>query len=250
MTQKKVQIEGIQFCYFEITCDKPKQNILFLHGWGGSKNSLLSLGQKIGFENDRLIWIDLPGFGESDNPNSDAGVFEYTKLVEKFCQKMEINNNLIIVGHSFGGSIGLLLDEKLLKIQKKILIAPAWSRNQEKKNAGWGFLKPMFSKTRLIKRIVYKILYPKSDLFLASHLESNFRKIIHEDLRDYIKVTEVPKLLISGSLDTYVPLEKTKELSDLLGSSASFKNVGKYGHSLPLTQVDLIAPIISNFLQN
>ena len=59
---------------------KGEDPILLVHGWGGSAESLSPLAKILSTSN-KVILVDLPGFGKSDLPDINWGVEEYTEVV-------------------------------------------------------------------------------------------------------------------------------------------------------------------------
>ena len=57
--------------------------------------------------NNRVIIIDLPGFGESPEPDSIWTLYDYAKAINELLTGINVNNP-ILIGHSFGGKISLL----------------------------------------------------------------------------------------------------------------------------------------------
>ena len=57
--------------------------IVVLHGWGANINTVLSI---VNILKDRykVYALDLPGFGESEEPKEVIGSFEYAEIVRNF----------------------------------------------------------------------------------------------------------------------------------------------------------------------
>ena len=64
-----------------------KNFIVFLHGWGADKNSFL--WTKDYFGDYSLVYVDFPGFGESDEPDEIWSVFDYSIELKKMLDSME-----------------------------------------------------------------------------------------------------------------------------------------------------------------
>ena len=89
-----------------------KNVILFLHGWGLDKNSFDCVIKKI-YSNISIMSLDFFGFGNSETPEKYFDTYEYAYHV--FLLISELNfENLIIVGHSFGGRIAIILSAFLM----------------------------------------------------------------------------------------------------------------------------------------
>lgn len=73
----------------------------------------------------RVIAIDLPGYGKSDKGDYEYGMSFWADQVANFISEMELEN-VIYVGHSMGGQIGMTLSINHPEaIDKLILAAPA-----------------------------------------------------------------------------------------------------------------------------
>lgn len=100
---------------------RPTSNglIVFLHGWGCTKESFADSFSSNALKGYGICAIDLVGFGESEKPED----FSYDLLDQANVVALAINSlkakRVYIVGHSMGGGIGLLaaplLKEKLVK---------------------------------------------------------------------------------------------------------------------------------------
>src|SRR3990167_8239984 len=81
--------------------------VLFIHGWGGSRESLRKLAESVS-QKYKAVLIDLPGFGRSENPDPSWGIDEYTAIVARFLKKQRLSP-VYVFGHSFGGTLALYL---------------------------------------------------------------------------------------------------------------------------------------------
>lgn len=105
--EKDIVVDGHLIHYYHLapTTEK-KKTIVFLHGWGSNSalwfTSTLSFTDK-GYE---LIYIDLPGFGKSQNPTRPFHLKDYTDVITQCLHKLDIVDP-ILVGHSFGGKIAV-----------------------------------------------------------------------------------------------------------------------------------------------
>src|SRR3954452_22877104 len=80
--------------------------VLFLHGWAlGVRSYRRSI--------DRLVALGcqvyapaLPGFGGSaDLPKRNFSLIGYADWVDAFCETVGINEQVFLIGHSFGGGV-------------------------------------------------------------------------------------------------------------------------------------------------
>lgn len=198
---------------------------VLLHGWGGSKKSMESLAELLRKGDGKAITYDLPGFGDEPNPPLSWGIDEYANFVEKQILVLIQNDNkekVILIGHSFGGAISLKIASKNpVWLAKIVVIAPSWKRpNQDLRSKNYN-LRNQFKKfiPNSMKRLIYKIFFSKSDLYLRPDLESNYRKIVTQDLSMEVKNITLPTLILWGDQDSYVPVAQGKELNHLVQNS-------------------------------
>lgn len=217
--------------------------LLLIHGWGGSSKSLEPLAQSLA-KKYKAITIDLPGFGKSSKPDPDWGVEEYAKIIIDFISEFKLRP-VIFFGHSFGGALGVYLAAKYPEyISKLILSGASYKRNNPASAKAVAFLKWI---PPLAKKIIYKVLFPQSDLYKVPELETNFRKIVTQDLTPLIQTIKTPTLILWGEKDNQTPVSNAIELQNKINSSGLkiFLNIG---HNLPLKYPRLVYEEITKFL--
>ena len=88
------------------------RHIIFLHGWGGNRESLRGIGTL--FQHTHQVHLlDLPGFGEAPPPPPDWDTINYTDLVQQYVLE-RLSGPVILVGHSFGGRVSVRLAARRL----------------------------------------------------------------------------------------------------------------------------------------
>jgi pimeloyl-ACP methyl ester carboxylesterase len=245
-----IEIDGKKIHYEQEGSGAP---IIFVHGWGGTINSLRNLAHLASKQYKTTI-LDLPGFGQSKNPAPDWGVEQYADLVIKFIQKLNLNP-VLYFGHSFGGSLGLYISVNKPEIIKKLVLCNSAYKRSQKTSKSVKSIKsqilakiPFFDKVeKPIKYIVYRILFPKSDLIKFPHLESNFRIIMTQDLTDLADKVKTPTLILWGDQDTYTPVAYAYELHKKIKNS-QLKVFPDIRHNLPLQYPELVWEEMKNFL--
>ncbi len=103
---KKLSINGISLNFLEIN---PEQEcaILFIHGNSHSLKSFSKQMESPLLKDFRLIFVDLPGHGESSK-GSEYSIKIFAQILSEFIKNLEINK-FIIAGHSLGGHVGINL---------------------------------------------------------------------------------------------------------------------------------------------
>lgn len=219
--------------------------LLFVHGWGGTKQSLKPLANLLS-KKYTCILIDLPGFGESENPDATWGVKEYADLIREFLTVLGIKN-VIYFGHSFGGSLGIYLSAvQEVHIDKLILCNASYKRTAKKTASripSWIPAALLFP----VRKLYYKIFYPQSDMMKYPRLESNFRSIISTDLSGLLPHIKARTLIVWGQNDTETPVSLVTELEKQIKNS-SLVLIPDGSHGLPLTNPEVVFNALSKFL--
>lgn len=258
---KQIKLEGKKIYYQKYNTNKNTQEtFLFVHGWGGSSKSLSPIATHL--DNFSSYIINLPGFGQSDTPESNWGIEEYGELVAKFIRSLHIAP-LTYFGHSFGGTLGIYLATKHPKLIKYlILCAPSFYRSVRKntgKNQQKQKSKSTLTQIRILakqigsilpplRRLYYHISYPKSDLYKFPKLESNFRKIITTDISGLVTKIKCPTLAIWGRKDKQTPIDNLF-LLEKLNTKIKTQIYEYQDHGLPLNLPEYIAKDIKLFLR-
>ena len=117
--EKNIKINGLNFHY---TVEGSGSPVILMHGWGCNLTTLASV-EKVAVENHTVYNVDFPGFGQSQEPSEVWGVEKYTQLIEELV-KVENIENPILLGHSFGGRVGILYSSRN-QVKKLILVDAA-----------------------------------------------------------------------------------------------------------------------------
>lgn len=240
-----MNIDGINVNYIDFGNSK-KDTIVLLHGWGQNIEMMKMLGEP--FEKDfRIIAVDFPGFGLSDEPKDAIGVDGYTLIIEKLLKKLNVKNP-ILVGHSFGGRVSIKYASKN-KVKKLILLSPAL-RGHDKKGLKTKVLKSL-KKVPVIKELEgwAKNHIGSRDYKAASPIMKQVLVLtVNEDLSEDAKKIKVPTILIYGDMDLEVPYEDTKEYERLIEDCGLIIYEG-CTHYAYLERLGQTINIINNFIR-
>lgn len=124
-----LDINGYKINYIDVG---EGDSILLLHGWG---SNLLSFARLIDLLKSkyRVLALDYPGFGESDELKESFCVDDYCDIVVEFLRKLNVDK-VILIGHSYGGRIILKLnnrDNLPFEIEKNVLIDAAGIKDKK-----------------------------------------------------------------------------------------------------------------------
>ena len=240
----KTLINGLKINYLIKGEGKP---ILLLEGWKASLKTYEKLIDHLS-EYRKVYALDLPGFGESDEPKTSMSLNDYLFIVLEFIKKYELNN-FDIIAHSFGGRIVIKSFPNDLKINKLILISPAGIQN-----------KKSFSK--IIKQHLYKIIkkVPKLKEYyinkfssldyknLSEVMRKTLVKVVNEDLKYKLPDIDRPCLLIWGENDKETPLKNGYIMKESIPDSG-LCIIPDTGHFCFLEKEDYVYKIIDSFLK-
>lgn len=201
-------IDGL-LTHYETVGQKENPVLLILHGWKRSFAEWLPTA-KILSQKYFVVLLDLPGFGQTALPKTDFSIYDYADFTEKFLQKMEIKK-VNLLGHSFGGRIGILLGAKTHLIDKLILVDAA---GVEKRSIAAKIKTKLFVflKVFLPNSFVEKLRdrFGSVDYKTAGNLRTIFVKVINADLTYLLPKIAAPTLIIWGNKDTEILKWKIK----------------------------------------
>ncbi|MBI4653321.1 alpha/beta hydrolase [Candidatus Kuenenbacteria bacterium] len=229
--------------------------ILFLHGWKDNLHSFDSLVPILS-QQCKIIRIDLPGFGNSELPQTTWNLDNYVQFVKDFIDKLNIQVDALI-GHSFGGRIAIkAVALNIIKPKKLILIASAGiAKTRTIRNcffyifAKAGKMITLFPPFIFWRKQLRKKLYniAKSDYFLSGKLKNTFLNVIKEDLTSFANKIIIPTLLIWGDQDKTIPLEEGRSLSKLICNS-KLEIIINTEHFVHQENPQKVAEIIQKFI--
>lgn len=85
------------------------RTVVFLHGWGLSHRAYRDAVRGLAASGVRVVAPALPGFsGTASLPAEEANLRGYATWVAAFLDEMDISEPAMIVGHSFGGGVGIV----------------------------------------------------------------------------------------------------------------------------------------------
>ncbi len=246
---KEVVIDELRVFYwvYSIGNREKGETLVVLPGWMAHPRLYFNIFLSSDFAQlfSRIIVLDWPGFGQSDDLRESWGIEEYGCFLKKFIKKICPSDNLIILGHSFGGSVSVWAVDNGLAVNKLVLVAPSIVRED--------FLKQKIKK--FLFKIIVKISRPLffvfawapkpflekvkerfyhfigSDVYLSKNavMKETFQKVVKSDLQDNFKNIKIPIFLIWGENDRATPLKHARIL-DRLSSCSRLYVINKSGH--------------------
>lgn len=222
--------------------------IVLLHGWGQNIEMMDMLGTPFK-DNYRVINIDLPGFGESKEPDKPSSVEDYGDIIHKLLTKLKVDSP-ILIGHSFGGRIAIYYASKY-KTSKLVLLSAPFRPSQNKKVSFKVKFYKFVKKIKLLKPLAsyMRDKLGSTDYKNASEINRGTLVIVvNEDLTEYVKNIKVPTILIYGTSDTAVPYSEAETLDSMLSDSGliKYENATHYAY---LERLNQTLSIIDSFIK-
>ncbi len=223
-----------------------ENTLILLHGWGQNIEMMKSLGDKLKKSN-RIIIVDLPGFGESPEPKEIWSIYDYADSIKQLVDELKIDNP-VLIGHSFGGKISLIYASKY-SVSKLVLFGSPFKKEVEK----------LSTKTKILKELKKVPVLNKLEGFAKKHIGSRdyknasefMRKILVEhvnlDITDDVKKIKCPTIIIWGTNDEEVPIERAYELEKLISDSAVIPYEG-CSHYAYLERLNQTVNVIKSFI--
>lgn len=198
--------------------------LILLHGWGTSSKTFQDL-KKLLINNYTVYIIDLPGFGQSEEPLLPYTLDDYVDLIDDFIIKNNLEN-ITLLGHSFGGRISIKYVAKNHNIKKLILVDSAGLRPKHFILINFKIL------LYKIKKRYYKIT-KQNDKYqhLLNHsgssdyqnastiMKQTLSNVVKNYLNKDIKKIKTETLIIWGKDDQITPLKDGKKMHKMIKSS-------------------------------
>lgn len=239
MAVKSIQYKQQTFqISYEIINPEKSKTLIFLHGWGANKELMKKSFEKT-MEEFRHVYIDLPGFGNS-TCSRPLVTEDYANIMELFLAQINANQDHMVLGHSFGGKVALLLNPQIL-----ILVG----------SAGIPVPKPLKIKAKiaLFKMFKFVGLASLRSLFVADDAKKlseimyqTFKNVVNEDLTSEFKSYSGKALLCWGKDDTATPLYTAEKINELITDSRLVVYEGD--HYFFMNQADALAKEIETTL--
>ena len=271
MDQKRININDKIYYYWEKNSELENTSI-FIHGLGGDHRGLIKLTKEI--LNQRVIILDLPGYGLSSSLVGKHDLNSYAEFIEDFRKIINLKK-FNLIGHSFGCAISLRYTEKFSNQIKILILINPYTKNTNTITSRMGLI---YSDIAVLfpNKIAHFMLCNKITVFLTDALvmytkDKQIRqKILDEDylnykradiraLRDCLRELKnnQPNIsshylfniyIIASNHDSIV----SNRTIELLAKNIKAKEVIyiESGHLLPLEQPELIYDTLQSLLSS
>lgn len=234
-----------------------KEAIVILPGWGDTACTFQEIISIL--EKEYTVYIfDYPGFGKSPPLNTLWTIYDYAYCVKSFLEEKQITP-ILLIGHSFGGRLAIVLNGYIKLFLPKILlidsagIPPKKTIHSIFRKYSYRFLKKIQYFLPKRKRKQYlNFLFSKYASFdyynLPPSMRLTFQQIIREDLRKYLNNITSEVLLLWGKEDKDTPIRDAHIMKKKIPNSELIV-FERSGHFSYLENPYLTVKIILAFLK-
>jgi len=250
LSLKKKKIDGISLSFYQSI--KGNQVIVLLHGWGTTKEKLLSLGKALSKNEWQVLIPDLPGFGKSSLPPKPWGVSEYVDFTLKTINKLYGKKKVFLFGHSFGGRLAIKIASLYPnKIAGIILCGSAGISRPSFLKRGFFLVltklgKMIFPKSEKPRQLIYKLAKEHDYEKTKGVMRETFRLVVSEDLKPLLSKIKTPTLILWGTKDKMTKYADARIIAAKVKHSELVSFPG-LDHKLPYEKPELLAERITEW---
>ena len=218
---KFIEVDGIKVAYEE---EGSGRAVILMHGWGQNKEMMSAIFMHLK-NSFRVISLDFPGFGDSEEPKEAWGVPDYELFFVHFLKQLNVEKP-ILIGHSFGCRVAIRFAADYPEdIHKMCLtgaagILPKRGLDYHIKTKAYKTGKWLLKVTGQTKKLeeLQKNAGSEDYRNASGIMRPTFVKVVNDDVSPILKDVKCPVLLVWGDLDTAAPLwmgqQMEKEMAD------------------------------------
>ncbi|MBT4121649.1 alpha/beta hydrolase, partial [bacterium] len=235
---KYIEIRGIKIHYLTGGSGKP---LLHIPGWAITAEMNRKVGEFLS-ENYKVYIIDTPGDGKSGQIIKNWKYEDYIQVMEEFINKLNLNN-IILIGHSFGGAIAISLVDNNPNIFEKVYLANTIGIAPDKV-----LIEYIQGKLR-VDRKLYKLIpsYFKNFFFPTFTDQLIALKIIKDlEISDVIERVDKEFILLWGEED-HILSDRYKERLIKKFKNIKLVEIEGASHNMPMLEPERFAKYINNY---
>lgn len=227
--------------------------LLCLHGWGGTKESFTELRVALGNDME-ILTPDLPGFGESPEPDRPWNIDDCADWVESYVRE-HVHGPLLLLGHSHGGRIAIKIATRgKLPIEHLFLCAAAGIKHRKPIRRSVGFFLAKVGKfffsipglrwlQPLASKVLYKLLRVHDYEKASPVMKETFKNVTGIDIRPLLPEISVPTDIFWGEDDTMTPISDGVAMHKAIDGSQFHRYAG-VRHRVHRDRAEEIAKVI------
>ena len=216
--------------------------VVLLHGWGSNIKLFANLIDLLSAKYT-VVAMDMPGFGESEEPKTPWCVDDYVQFVIDFLKDYD-TKEVTLLGHSFGGRVIIKMHSREslpFKVKKVILVDSAGIMPPKSNKKSWRTRYYKMGKAVLSTKLVQKLAPDALENFRKKMGSADYAaaspmmrqvmvKVVNEDLESYLPNIKCPTLLVWGVNDTATPISDGEKMEKLIPDAGlvRLENAGHY----------------------
>lgn len=216
--------------------------VVLLHGWGSNIKLFANLIDLLSAKYT-VVAMDMPGFGESEEPKTPWCVDDYVQFVIDFLKDYD-TKEVTLLGHSFGGRVIIKMHSREslpFKVKKVILVDSAGIMPPKSNKKSWRTRYYKMGKAVLSTKLVQKLAPDALENFRKKMGSADYAaaspmmrqvmvKVVNEDLEPYLPNIKCPTLLVWGVNDTATPISDGEKMEKLIPDAGlvRLENAGHY----------------------
>jgi len=235
--------------------------VVFLHGWALAQHTYRDVIETIAAQGCRVIAPSMPGFGGSaDLPADEFSISGYAAWVIALLDALEVDEPVVVVGHSFGGGVAIRLAHDHPERTRSLVLVNSVGGSSWKKGStmrsiterplwDWGLhfpadVWPIRQASRVLPVIAEDLFpnlvrHPRAMVKVANLARRADLRAEVEALRD----RGLPITIIWGTRDGVIPRESFEALCVASGVEGT---VVEGSHSWLLADPDHFGEVITN----
>lgn len=233
--------------------------ILILHGWNLSAEKFIGLQEEFKKKDYKVFCLDLPGFGKEKPPQNPLYLSDYVKFISDFLRKRKISK-IILIGHSFGGRIGIKLAAERPELLHSLILTGAPGITPVPRSKVIFFIvlakfgKKIFSAPiirifqKMARQLLYRLAHATDFYNTNEKMRDTFKNIVKENLEPYLPKIKSPTLLLWGAEDKIIPLSIAQRMQKLIKNS-KLETINNARHGAPWTHAKEFADDAEKFLE-
>lgn len=253
---KSINIDGLSVTY-DVAGSGPA--LILMHGWGCDHTTVASIAATAA-QTHTVYSLDLPGFGQSDEPREPWTPKRYAAMLRSFAETLDIRRPSL-AGHSYGGRVAIVYAaEHPDEVDKLILIDAAGVKPRRslryylkvysfKARRRW--LELTLGREKAKARIeAARARHGSADYRAASPMmRATMSLSVNDDLCHFMPSIKAPTLLLWGENDTATPLRDARRMERLIPDTGLVIFPGA-GHYSFLDAPAHFAAVLSSFLSS
>ncbi len=153
--------------------------------------------------------MDFYGFGKTPHPQHPLTLKDYAEGVNEIIKQYKMED-VILIGHSFGGRVAILIASDSSRIGGIVLVDSAGIKPRRKLKYYYKVIK-----YKLCKKLGIRNIKAGSDDYnkLSGVMKETFVNVVNQDLTKRLPDITVPALIIWGEKDRETPFYMAKKLN-------------------------------------